>query len=104
MADIGKLTSDQINALKAKHKDVYVTKSIKDGDTHFTYVKKPDLNIISAAAKYAETDPVKSGLVMLKSTRIGGSDEVLVDDEMKMGVMAYVGTLFKAVEVQGKKL
>ncbi len=104
MADIGKLTSDKINALKAKHGEIHEVKSVKDGNTHFTYVKKPNLDIISAAAKYAEDDPVKSGLIMFESTRVGGSEEVIADDELKTGVMKYVGTLFKTVEAKGKKL
>lgn len=104
MADIGKLNATEIKALKAKYGEVHLTKSVKGANTHYTYIKKPDLTIIAAAAKYAEDDPVKSGVIMFNSTRVGGSDEVLTDDEMKLGVIGYVGSIFKAVEAEGKKL
>jgi len=101
---IGKATKEQIVSFKAKHGEVHEIKSVKNDETHFTYVKKPDLNVISAAAKYAESDPVESGTIMFNSTRIGGSDAVLEDAEMKLGVIQYIGQIFKVVEAEGKKL
>jgi hypothetical protein len=104
MENIGKATAQEIKDLKAKHGEIHEITSKKEGKTHFTYVKKPDLAIISAAAAYAEADPVKSGEVMFNSTRVAGSDEVTTDGEMKLGVIAYIGSIFKIVEAEGKKL
>lgn len=104
MKKIGEATKEEIIAFKAKYGEVHEVKSVKDGETHFTYVKKPDLSIISAAAKYADSDPVQSGVIMFNSTRIGGSEAILEDAEMKLGVIQYVGKIFKVVEAEGKKL
>ncbi|PIX07088.1 MAG: hypothetical protein COZ76_05385 [Flavobacteriales bacterium CG_4_8_14_3_um_filter_35_10] len=104
MAEIGKASKEEIVALKAKYSEVYEIKSVRDDDVHYTYVKKPDLNIISAAAKYAESDPVQSGMIMFNSTRIAGSDAVVNDSEMVLGVIQYIGKLFKVIEAEGKKL
>ncbi len=104
MKEIGKATKAEITAFKAKYGEVHEIKSVKNGKTHYTYVRKPDLNIISAAAKYADSDPVQSGTIMLNSTRIGGSEAVLDDAEMKLGVIQYIGQIFKVVEAEGKKL
>lgn len=104
MKEVGKATKEEITAFKAKYGEVHEVKSVKDGEVHYTYVRKPDLAILSAAAKYADSDPIQSGTIMLNSTRIGGSDAVLDDAEMKIGVIQYVGTIFKVVEAEGKKL
>tara|TARA_B110000285_G_C14933559_1_gene518461 strand:+ start:321 stop:635 length:315 start_codon:yes stop_codon:yes gene_type:complete len=104
MENIGKATAVEITALKAKHGEVHEVTSVKYGITHFTYVKKPDLEIISAAAAYAESDPIKSGEIMFNSTRIAGSEVVVTDAEMKLGVIKYIGSIFKVVEAAGKKL
>lgn len=104
MENIGKLTASEITALKAKYGEIHEVKSVRENQTHYTYVKKPDLDIISAAAKHAESDPVYSGTLMFNSTRIGGSEAVADDAEMKLGVIQYIGQIFKIVEAQGKKL
>jgi hypothetical protein len=104
MENKGKATAEEIKALKAKHGEIHEVISEKEGVKHYTYVKKPDLAIISAAASYAESDPVKSGEIMFNSTRVAGSDEVITDAEMKLGVIQYIGGIFKIVEAQGKKL
>lgn len=104
MKNIGQASATEITALKAKHGEVYEATSIKEDKKHFTYVKKPDLQVISAAAAYAESDPIKSGEVMFNSTRVAGSEEVVEDAELKLGVIKYIGTLFQIVEAAGKKL
>lgn len=104
MEKLGKATAAEITDLKAKHGELHEVISVKDGVTHFTYVKKPDLAIISAAAAYAESDPVKSGEIMFNSTRVAGSEEVINDAELKLGVVKYIGGIFKVVEAEGKKL
>lgn len=104
MKEIGKATAEEIIAFKAKYGEVHEIKSVRDDETHYTYVRKPDLTIISASAKHAESDPIYSGTLMFNSTRIGGSETVVEDAEMKLGVIAYIGQIFKVVEAEGKKL
>ena len=100
----GKATQQQIDDWKAKYDEIYEAVSLINDKQHATYLRKPDLDVISAAAKYAESDPVKSGIIMLNSIRIGGSDAPMNNDEAKMGLMAYAGKLFKVIEAEGKKL
>ena len=104
MKEVGKATLDEIKAYKAKYGEVHEIKSVRDNETHYTYVKKPTLEHISASAKYAESDPVHSGVLMFNSTRIGGSEEVSENSEMKLGVIQYIAQIFKVVEAEGKKL
>ena len=103
---IGALSQEEINSLKAKYpQGVFAIEVIDDeGKTHITYVKKPDIEALQVASKYAQTDPVKSGLLMFNTCRLGGSDFIVNDDESKLGVIAELGKLFKAKEATVKKL
>jgi len=102
---IGRLSAKEIEALKSEHKDVYeITVADDDGNVHHAYVKKPNLTVISGAARYAESDPVKSGMLMYKAVRLSGSDAIEQDDELKMSVIAQVGQIFKIREAELKKL
>ncbi len=103
--EIGKASAEQIKQWKAKYGDIYVFASVdENGNTHYTYVKKPDLNIISAAAKYATDDPIKSGEVMLNSIRLGGSDRVMDDTSMILGIFEKLGELTKKAQTSLGKL
>lgn len=103
---IGALSKSEIEAFKAKNpQGVFAIEVVDDqGKAHITYVKKPDIQALQAASKYAETDPVRSGLIMFNTCRLGGSDFVVNDDESKLGVIAELGKLFKAKEATVKKL
>ncbi|MDB0599793.1 hypothetical protein PL373_01225 [Tenacibaculum maritimum] len=76
----------------------------KQGNSHVTYVRKPTLHEIGAAAQFAETNPVKSGKIMFDLCRLGGSEIVPKNDEMKAGVMQYLGKLFKVAQAEGNEL
>ncbi len=104
----GKVNKTQIDQWKALPENVqgihYCMTKDRSGKKHITYIKKPSLHEIGAAAKFAETDPVKSGKIMFDLCRLGGSEKVLHDDEMKSGVMQYLGGLFKVAEAEGNEL
>lgn len=103
--EIGKATAEQIKQWKAQYNEVYVFTSVDDnGDIHYTYVKKPNLNIISAAAKYAVDDPIKSGEVMFNSIRLGGSEKVSEDTPMMLGIFEKIGELTKKAQTSLGKL
>lgn len=103
--EIGKADEAQINKWKAQHKDVYqYAQTDENGNTHYTYVRKPTLSDISFAAKFADTDPIKAALSMFTNCRLGGSEEVPANDEMKQGIISKLSRLFKAVEAAEKKL
>lgn len=103
--EIGKATEAEIAVWKEKHTDVYQYKQTdENGNVHYTYVRKPKLADISLASRFADTDPIKSNLSMFNSCRLGGSEAVLDNDELKQGVIRKVTRLFKSVEAEEVKL
>lgn len=101
----GKATDAEIEVWKGKHKNVFeFVQTDEDGNVHYTYCRKPKLPDIQLASQYADKDPIKGGITMFNSCRLGGSEEVVNDDEMKLGVIAKLGKLFKKVEASEKKL
>lgn len=102
----GTATAEQIAAWKLKHPSGVwaVITTDDDGNAHVTYVRKPDIQVLGAAAKYAESDPVKSGEIMFNSLRLGGSEAVAEDAQMLMAAVGKIGELFKLREAELKKL
>jgi hypothetical protein len=58
------------------------------------YFKKPDLKTIGAAAKFAETDPIKSGLIMFDNCWLGGDERMKENEECKVSAVQLVSSLF----------
>lgn len=105
MQEIGKLEQKEIDRLKALHGGLnLITVKDEEGNIHYCYVKKPDLKILSAATKYVESDPVKSGEIMFNSLKVECSEFIEKDDELKMSVISRLGELFKIRETELKKL
>jgi len=103
---IGAASEDQIQAWKKKYPKGIFALEVEDdqGDTHITYVRKPDRKALSAAAIYAESDPIRSGETLFNTLRLGGSPKVIEDDELCLSVTAQIGNLFKLKQVEVKKL
>lgn len=102
---MAEITEAQIKKWKAKYGDVFaISVKLNNKEKATGYFKKPDLNIIAAAAKFAETDPIKSGTVMLENCWLGGDEIIKQDDEAKLGVIKRLGELFKVKEAEVKKL
>ena len=103
---LGEISAQQINTWKNKYPSgVYAISTQDDeGTTHLTYVRKPDINALSAAGKYAESDPFKSGDLLFNTLRLGGSEQVVSDEEMRIGVIKALKKLFKIKEAEVKKL
>jgi hypothetical protein len=101
-----KPTQTQIKQWKAEHGEIHqIDIPLDDKGTIATaYVKKPDLTIIAASAKYAETDPIKSGLIMLNSCWIDGDKAIMENDEAKLSAIRELGKLFKVRVSTIKKL
>ncbi len=96
----------QIKRWKAKYGEVnQITVPIDDeGNTVTAYFRKPDLNIIAAASKFAETDPIKSGLILFENCWLGGDETIKQDDEAKLSAIKSLGKLFKVRDAEIKKL
>lgn len=102
---MGEVTQAQIKRWKAKYGDIFaISVKISNKEKATCYLKKPDLNIITASAKFAKTDPIKGGTVVLENCWLGGDKIIKQDDEAKLGVIKKLGELFKVKEAEVKKL
>lgn len=104
---IGYADQAQIDAWKAQYNLKHVpeiTTVDEDENEHVTYARKPDLDQLQMLADYAKKSQEFKGLqVMFNTLRLGGSEEVLKNDEMKLAAMGAVGKLFKKQEAVVKK-
>jgi len=94
----------KIAELKARNGEVYEIEVEKEGKVVKGYFKKPNLQIISAASKYANEDPIKSGEILFDSCWLDGDMEMRNDDEIKVAAMGSLSNLFKLLEAKIKKL
>lgn len=104
---IGYANDAQIEQWKIKYNLKHIPEIITiddDGTKHATYAKKPNLELLQMLAQYAKKDQEIKGLEILFNTlRIGGSETVIDDDEMKLAAMGKIGQLFKQKEATLKK-
>lgn len=104
---IGYLNDSQIAAVKAQTKKKYIheVQTIDDDEqAHVTYFTKPELDQLQMLASYAKKEQEMEGLAILFNTcRVGGSDEVLTDDEMKVSAYKALSQIFKRREAVVKK-
>jgi hypothetical protein len=104
---IGQADDKQLTAWKAKHGQVFVFEQIdaKDENTlHVTYVKKPNLTQIQRAINVAEDDMIKTGITLLNDCHLGGSEKVMENEELKLGVSSLMPGLFKKVTATLKEV
>lgn len=104
---IGYLDDNALEAQKALSKVKYLHEviTINDEDVeHATYFKKPTLDHLQVLTEYSKKGQELKGLEVLFNTcRVAGSDEVLVDDEMKMSAYKELGQIFKRRDAVVKK-
>ncbi|WP_269222007.1 hypothetical protein [Flavobacterium sp. IMCC34518] len=104
---IGYLSDAEMTDLKAKKGTKYIHEVITiddDEQTHATYFLKPNLDQLQMLADYAKKSEEMDGLKVLFNTcRVGGSEAVLVDDEMKASAYKALAQLFKRREAVVKK-
>ena len=95
----GGITQEELSGWKLKYGNDRVKAVVvpidDDGNTVTGYVRKPDLKTIRAAGKFAETDPVRSGMILFDNCFLGGDDSISADDELRMSVISALNTLFK---------
>lgn len=102
-----KATPAQIKKWKQDHGEVHqIDVPLDDEGKKIAtgYFKKPNLEIMSAAAKYAESDPVKSGSVLFENCWLDGDQQLKNNDEAKLSAIAQLGQLFKVRAASIKKL
>ena len=92
----GEATTTQIAEWKAKHKyGIYAL----EVDGHIAYFKNPDRNELNCAMSKADRDKALEIFEELATlTFIGGSDAVLKDDQMFIGISQEL-----KIKLEGKK-
>lgn len=113
---IGKLSPEQINALKQEHKcaifevSVQVNDDQVGGDTAFFYIKQPNRNVSAAAAKHVkESNFLKGNQLLINSCVVGGAKDLLkekdedIDDSIYFTVLNAIGELASKKEHEVKK-
>lgn len=104
---IGYLNDAALTTLKAQKGTKYIHEVITvddDEETHATYFLKPNLDQLQMLADYAKRSEEMDGLKILFNTcRVGGSEAVLTDDEMKASAYKALAQLFKRREAVVKK-
>jgi hypothetical protein len=96
--------SDEQLAIWKEESEVHLVSVKTESGTVSGYFKKPNLQVIGAASKYAATDPVRSGLILFESCWLAGDPEMREVDEIKMSAIGKLGELFKVYEAEVKKL
>ena len=99
---IGHVDQSQIDAWKNHYKTRkinFIITEDQDGNKHITYLKQPEMGLLTMLKAKAKKDQEFEALsTILNTLRIGGSDEVLEDYHMKFGAMQSVGELLRAVK------
>lgn len=103
-----KVTAAQIKQWKSKYGDVYQIDTPLDDEKKeiaTAYFRKPDLKVIGAAQKFAESEPLKAGQIMYTNCFLGGDKEIFEhNDEAKLSAIQQLGQLFKVRQSDIKKL
>lgn len=96
----------QIEQWKARWGEVYeIEVEIDDqGNKAKCYVRKPDFEILAASMKFAESDPLKSGTILLESCWLGGDEIIRQNTEAKLAAIRVISSLIKIREASIKKL
>lgn len=76
----------------------------EEGNLAKCYVRKPDLATLSASAKFAETDPMRAGMILFENCWLEGDEIIKELDEAKLSVIKVLGGLMKVYEATIKKL
>ncbi|MGE0635988.1 MAG: hypothetical protein AB7P01_06085 [Bacteroidia bacterium] len=94
----GGVTQAQLDKWKKEHgevKEVEVPLDDTGKNTVTCFVKKPNIDILGAAAAVAETDPMKSGLILFDNCYLGGDPETKGNEEVKMSVIVALKSMFR---------
>jgi len=97
---VGQATPEQIEAWKKKHGDIFAVRC----DGHVAYLKKPSRKALSYASVAGKTDSIKFNETLLKECFIGGSDAIMTDDSLFLGVSSVLADIIEVKEAELEKL
>lgn len=97
----GKLNEQEIEALKAKHREVFEF----EVDGKVCYLKKPDRKLLGAAMKMSEKDPMKFNETIMSNCFVGGYEGFKdVNGDLFLDIESEFTELLKRRAVSVKKL
>lgn len=99
------VTEAQVKKWKAQHGEVHLVEvPLDDEQVAYGYFKRPSLEVMSATAKFSESDPVKSTLILYEGCKLKADTLLNESDEAKMAAATKVSRLFKRRTAAIKKL
>lgn len=97
---IGEATPGEIAAWKKTHGDLFAIKV----ENHVAYFKKPDRNAIAYASTLIKESPIKYIESILENTWVGGSKEILTNDDYFLPAMQVAEQLIEVKTAELVKL
>ncbi|MBS1940309.1 MAG: hypothetical protein JST38_05475 [Bacteroidetes bacterium] len=94
------VTDADVANLKRTHGSVHRIAVKVDGKEYVGLFKKPDLNILSAAASLAGSDPIASAELVYNSCKLRADKGMDEDAEVHVAAMGAVGKLFRQLEAE----
>ncbi|HYH16112.1 MAG TPA: hypothetical protein VD794_12875 [Flavisolibacter sp.] len=68
------------------------------GDGKVAYFKNPDMASLDAASAIANTNPIKSNLILAKACFIGGDEEIISQDKYILGLSNHLKSMIVKIE------
>ena len=100
MAKTNQVTQEQIDAWKAKFKNIFKI-TVED---KVCYLKAPDRKTLSFASSVGTKDPIKFNEILLKNCWLAGDDEIKTDDTYFMSAATQLSELIEIKEAKLEKL
>lgn len=100
----GGITEEQVKAWKQKHGKVVRIDVVDDGDCHVGYFHRPNLETMSAVAKIAKTDELKSSEVIFDNCWLGGSPAIRHDAVLFIEATKQLGAMLNSCRSTLKNL
>ena len=100
----GGVTEEQTNKWKGQYGKVIRIDVVDDGDLHVGYFHRPRLETMSAVAKMAKTDELKSSEVLFDNCWLGGSSAMRQDAVLFLEATKQLGTMLNSCSSSLKNL
>lgn len=95
----GQLSDAEVEALKAKYKDVFELKI----ENSYAYLRKPNRKELGAASTMGATDPLAFNESLLADCWLAGDENIKTDDELFLAACQVLPTLLEAKTAALKK-
>ncbi|MCK8520235.1 hypothetical protein M0D21_01580 [Aquimarina sp. D1M17] len=101
----GNITESQLHAWKSKFgKLIKVEVENDEGEMRFAYFRKPTMSTRAAVLQTSKTDEFKALEVLFKNCYLGGDEEIVQDDDLKLSVITAFADLTQPKEAKAKKI